>query len=328
MILGIESTAHTFGCGVCHDRKLLSNIMDTFKPPVGGIRPSDAAEHHAKVAAKVVSEALEAAGTSASELDAVAYARGPGLGPCLAAGLVAARTLAIRHGIPLVPVNHCIAHIEVGRLACGIDDPVTLYVSGGNTQVIAYEEQRYRVFGETLDIPIGNLFDQFCRYGGLPHPGGPAVERMAREAAEAGADLIELPYVVKGMDLSYSGILSDIKRRLADGADMKALCMSVQEVSFAMLTEVTERAMAHTQKQDAMLVGGVAANKRLFEMVSTMAHERGGDAYVVPWEYAGDNGTMIALVGEQMYETGIKEGIEDSFTTQRFRTDEVEVTWI
>jgi tRNA A37 threonylcarbamoyltransferase TsaD len=130
------------------------------------------------------------------------------------------------------------------------------------------------------------------------------------------------------MDLSYSGILSDIKRRLSDGADMKALCLAVQEVSFAMLTEVTERAMAHTQKQDALLVGGVAANKRLFEMVATMAHERGGDAYVVPREYAGDNGTMIALVGEQMYETGIKEGIEESFTTQRFRTDEVEVTWV
>ena len=163
-------------------------------------------------------------------------------------------------------VNHCVAHVEIGKLVTKTEDPVTLYVSGGNTIVTAFDDGRYRIFGETLDIAIGNMLDVFAREMGLQHPGGAKIERLAKE----GKKFVPLPYTVKGMDLAYSGLLTAALSKRKD-CKIEELCYSLQEVAFSMLAEVTERAVAHTSKKEVLLTGGVARNKRLQEMLQVIS---------------------------------------------------------
>lgn len=321
--LGIESTAHTFGIGIVEDNKILANAKDVYKPKEGyGIVPMEAAKHHSAVAEDILQKALEEAKISPNDIDIIAFSAGPGLPPCLRAGARFAESLAAKLEKPLIPVNHCIAHIEIGKLAAGASDPVTLYVSGGNTQVIAFAEGRYRVFGETLDIGIGNALDQFAREAGLDFPGGPKIEQLAKYGK-----YIKLPYTVKGMDLSFSGIITEALRKLKKGAKMEDVCFSLQETAFAMLVEVTERAVAHTGKNEVLLTGGVAANKRLQEMLEIMCKERGAEFFAVPREYAGDCGANIAYAGLLAYNSGEKPA-KKAETNSRWRTDEVDIKWL
>ncbi len=322
--LGIEGTAHTFGIGIVDSRgNILANVTKTYLPKQGGIHPREAAQFHAANAKTALVEALKSAKLKARDIDLVAFSAGPGLGPCLRTAATAARALACWLDVPIISVNHCIAHIEIGRLIEGAKDPVTLYVSGGNTQVIAFDAGRYRVFGETLDIPIGNCLDVFAREVGLPHPGGPQVERLARE----GENYIPLPYVVKGMDLSFSGLMTEAVRKYKDGADLRDICFSLQETAFAALVEVTERALAHTEKREVMLTGGVAANQRLREMMRLMAEEHGARFYVPPREFCQDCGANIAWTGLLAYTHGARQRLEETVVRQRWRTDEVDILW-
>ena len=255
------------------------------------------------------------------DIDLVSFSKGPGLGPCLRVMAVAARTISLKHKIPILGVNHCIGHIEVGRLSTSVIDPVTLYASGGNSQVIAFDEGRYRVFGETLDIAIGNCLDHFSRNVGLGHPGGPKIEKLAKDGS-----YLPLPYVVKGMDLSYSGLLT-ASTELAKNNSLEDVCFSLQETAFAMLVEVTERALAHLEKESVMLVGGVGVNSRLQEMLRIMSEEHGAEFSVPPRGLLGDNGAMIAWLGILMNQSNISHDIGDTRVNQKFRTDEVEVKW-
>jgi N6-L-threonylcarbamoyladenine synthase/protein kinase Bud32 len=256
-----------------------------------------------------------------SDVDLIAFSQGPGLGPCLRVAAVSARTLSLLNDIPLIGVNHCIGHIEIGMLQTGAVDPLTLYVSGGNTQVIAFDTGRYRVFGETLDIAIGNCIDQFARAADIGNPGGPIVEKLAGEGK-----YVPLPYVVKGMDLSFSGIYTAAVNSLGKHR-VEDVCNGLQETAFAMITEVTERALAHTEKSEVMLAGGVAINKRLQDMIKTMADEHGASFYIPGKDVLGDNGAMIAWAGILRYNSGERQGIEDTAVRQKFRTDEVDVKW-
>jgi N6-L-threonylcarbamoyladenine synthase/protein kinase Bud32 len=223
-----------------------------------------------------------------------------------------------------VGVNHCIAHIEIGRLATRSDDPLTLYVSGGNTIVSAFGAGRYRIFGETLDIAVGNLLDSFAREAGLEYPGGPALEKLALE----GDKLIPLPYVVKGMDLSFSGLLTAVKTILTEKEHKLAdLCYSIQETAYAMLGEVTERALAHTAKSELLLTGGVGANNRLREILLEISDEHGAAPFFVPIKYATDNGAMIAWTGILAYISGVRTPLETSYIDSKWRMDEVDITW-
>lgn len=322
--LGIEGTAHTFGIGIVNSEgEILANASRAYDSGEGGIHPREAAQAHTRNARAVLEEALGEAKIGVRDVSLVAFSQGPGLGPCLRTAATAARALAARLEVPIVGVNHCVAHIEIGRLAEGAGDQVTLYVSGGNTQVIAFDGGRYRVFGETLDIPIGNCLDVFAREVGLPHPGGPKVEKLARE----GERYLELPYSVKGMDLSFSGLMTEAVRRHREGAKLEDLCYSLQETAFAALVEVTERAVAHTEKKEVMLTGGVAANQRLREMIELMADEHGAKFFVPPMELCGDQGAMIAWTGLLAHERGVKQKLEDTVVRQRWRTDEVEIPW-
>jgi N6-L-threonylcarbamoyladenine synthase/protein kinase Bud32 len=321
--LGIEGTAEKLGIGiVSSEGRILANVVRQ-QPLKAGIHPREAAQHHAELMPRAVKAALKQAGLELRDIDLIAFSRGPGLGPCLRVAAVSARTLSLSLGKPLVGVNHCIGHIEIGRLLTGAEDPLTLYVSGGNSQVIAYDSGRYRVFGETLDIAVGNCIDQFARRAGLGNPGGPIVERLARKGS-----YFPLPYVVKGMDLSYSGILTAAVEALERGKrPVEDVCMSLQETVFAMLVEVTERALAQTEKDEVMLVGGVGINKRLQGMVGLMAEEHGAAFHVPPREVLGDNGAMIAWLGVLMHGSGVTHELMETTVIQRYRTDEVEVTW-
>ncbi len=322
--LGIEGTAHTIGVGVVDEGcRVLANVYDMVKPETGGIHPREAANHHAELAAPMIRKAVDAAGIRFDDLDVVAFSQGPGLGPCLRTVATAARALSLSLGVPLVGVNHCVAHLEIGRGLTGCEDPALLYVSGGNTQVIAFARGRYRVFGETLDIGIGNMLDKFGREVGLPFPGGPRLERLALE----GSKLLPLPYSVKGMDVAFSGMLTAALALRRGGDRLEDIAYSIQEVAFAMLTEVTERAMAHVGKDEVLLGGGVARNKRLQAMVGRMAEDRGAKLFVPPGDLCIDNGAMIAWTGLLMHCAGVRMALEDTLVDQRFRTDEVDVTW-
>jgi N6-L-threonylcarbamoyladenine synthase len=322
--LGLEGTAHTIGVGIIKDNgEILTNKFKMYRPETGGIHPREAANHHAQHIVPLLQEAIAEAKIQYQDIDLVAFSQGPGLGPCLRTVATTARALALTLNIPIIGVNHCVAHLEIGRIS-GAVDPILLYVSGGNTQVIAFVKGRYRVFGETLDIGIGNMLDKFGRLVGLKFPAGAAIEKKAQEP---NAEYIELPYSVKGMDMSFSGILTASERLYEKGIPIENLCYSIQETSFAMLTEVTERAMAHTEKEEVLLGGGVACNKRLQNMVNKMATDRGAKFFVPEKGLCIDNGVMLAWLGLLMHEAGVKMEIKDTVVKQRFRTDEVEVTW-
>ena len=328
--LGVESTADDFGVGIStFEGEILANMSDAYIPEKGGIHPREAAKHHAQVADTVLKKAIDCAGIKPSDLKIIAFSQGPGLGPSLRTGATVARALASYLNVPLVGVNHSVAHIEIGKLKTGASDPVTLYVSGGNTIVTAFDSGRYRIFGETLDIALGNCLDVFAREAGLKHekgmPLGAALEKLAME----GKTLISLPYVVKGMDISLSGLLTaSISALGKDRCRLEDLCYSLQEYAFSMVTEVTERALAHTEKREVLLTGGVAANERLQSMLKGIAEEHDAIFNVVPREFATDNGAMIAWTGILAYTHGLVTPIEESQVRLRWRIDKVDVPWV
>ncbi len=344
LCLGIESTSHTLGIGIVDDEgKVLANESSTFVTDEGGIRPGKAVEHHVLFYDFILKRALEtlakhslagrrgtrSAGESKiklSDVNLVAFSQGPGLGACLRVGATAARTIASRLNVPIVGVNHCVAHIEIGKLTSGFKDPIILYVSGANTQILAFASGRYRVFGETSDVGIGNFLDNFGRCLGIGFPAGPKIEELAAKSK----NYIELPYTIKGMDFSFSGILTRLEKLWKTGKYSKEdLCYSTQETVFAILTEATERAIAHIDKKEILLTGGVAANKRLQDMLATMSKDRKVKFAVVPKELSGDNPAMIAWTGLLQYKSeGRGLNIWETKINQKWRTDDIEITWI
>ncbi|MDP1728827.1 MAG: KEOPS complex N(6)-L-threonylcarbamoyladenine synthase Kae1 [archaeon] len=328
IILGIESTAHTFGVAVCENGKVLSNVRDMYTTEKGGIVPLDSAKHHKEVCDKIYSEALEKAGVSEDKITAIAFSQGPGIPPCLLAGIHFVKKIAEKLKVPVVPVNHCIAHLEIGRLT-GAKDPVLLYASGANTQIIAYAAGKYRVFGETLDIGVGNFIDTFARHAGIGFPGGPKIGELASKCTKE--DYVELPYSIKGMDVSFAGLQTKLKQMLdRKQHSLEKLSYSMQETVFAMLIEASERALAHTGKKELLLGGGVACNSRLQEMAKIMCEERGCKFFCPERQYLIDNPAMIAYTGEIMFKSGIKvsgKDIDSLDIMPRERTDDVSVKW-
>lgn len=323
IVLGIECTAHTFGVGIVNSKgEILADQRAQYRPKEGGIRPREAAQMMCEKGADVIASALKEAGLTMTDIAAIAFSIGPGMGPCLRTGAIAARYLAKKHGKPLVGVNHCIAHIEIGKLLHHLQDPLVVYLSGANTQIIALAKGRYRVFGETLDIGLGNLLDSWGRAVGIPFPAGPKIEELAKK----GKNFIELPYTVKGSDLTFSGLYTAAVKA-AEEHPLEDVAYSLQEVAFTMTAEVAERALAHTEKKEVLLVGGVAANKRLQEIMRAMAEEHGASFHVVPMKHAADNGVMIAWTGLLMYRAGLTTPIDET-VNPRFRTDQVDVCWI
>ena len=324
--LGIESTAHTFSCAVIEKNgkkgKILSDIKKIFRPKDGeGIHPREASRHHIENCSSVLTECLDESKITIKDLDLVSYAAGPGLGPCLRVGAVVARSLSSFYNIPIYPVNHAIGHIELGKLLTGATNPLVLLVSGGHTMLLAFLNKQWRVFGETLDITLGQLLDQFGRSIGFASPCGKNIEELASESS----NYVTLPYSVKGNDVSFSGLLSATKP-IAKKSKSDA-CYSLQETAFAMISETVERALSFTRKKELMIVGGVAANKRLSEMLQDVCRRHSCKFYVVPLRYAGDCGSQICWTG--LLESQVKKGtsLKDTFVTQSWRLDSVIVDY-
>jgi len=323
-VLGIESTAHTFSASVVSEKDgVVTNAKDVYTPAEGsGIHPAEAAEHHLAVAVRVVGEALES--SDIGDIDAFAYSMGPGLGPCLRVGAVTARTLSLSTGKPLVAVNHAVGHIELGCLLTGADKPLVLLISGGHTMVVAHSDGVWRVLGETLDLTLGQLLDQLGRYVGFASPCGRKIE----EAASKSKRYLKLPYTVKGNDVSFSGVLTAAKRLIEGGASFEDVCYSVQETAFAITAEVTERALAFTGSLELLVVGGVAANRRLSQMLDLMAKRHDAAVKVVPLKYSGDCGAQIAWTGLLAFRSGhFLPNVADSVVRQSWRLDTVPTPW-
>ncbi|CAI2165347.1 8492_t:CDS:2 [Funneliformis geosporum] len=331
--IGFEGSANKLGIGIIEHStetgvvNILANIRHTHVTPPGtGFLPRDTAVHHREHIIPVVKEALKTSNVQIKDIDVICYTKGPGMGAPLVSVAIVARTLALLWNKPIVGVNHCIGHIEMGREITGADNPVVLYVSGGNTQVIAYSEHRYRIFGETLDIAVGNCLDRFARILNLSNDPSPGYN--IEQHAKKGKKFIELPYTVKGMDVSFSGILSNIETiKNEQSCSPEDLCFSLQETVFAMLVEITERAMAHIGSKEVLIVGGVGCNLRLQEMMAQMVEQRDGKVFATDERFCIDNGIMIAHAGLLAYRTGFITPLERSTCTQRFRTDEVYVAW-
>lgn len=352
--LGIESTAHTFSCSVMEmtgggavsgtrqktprSGRILSDVRRVYRPSEGqGIHPREASRHHVEYAPEVLAGCLGEAGVSMEEIKIISYAAGPGLGPCLRVGAVVARSLASFYKIPIYPVNHAIGHIDLGKLLTGARNPLVLLVSGGHTMLLAFLDRQWRVFGETLDITLGQLLDQFGRSIGLASPCGRVIEEMALPAAsgtggqqpqqndQASSSYVPLPYSVKGNDVSFSGLLSAAKSAAAQNAH--AACFSLQETAFAMVGEAVERALSFTGNRELMVVGGVAANKRLSAMLGDVCRRHRCRLFAVPLHYAGDCGSQICWTG--LLESSVKPGapMSETFVTQSWRLDSVRVDY-
>jgi len=333
LCLGIESTAHTFACSVIRysDSKkypnILSDVRDTFKAPEGsGIHPREAARHHASVAIDVLKKSLELSKIKYKDLDLVAYSAGPGLGPCLRIGAVIARSISSFYNVKLIPINHALGHIELGMSLTDSKDSLVLLVSGGHTMTLVFNNRRWRVIGETLDITLGQLLDQFGRHIGLASPCGSEIERMAHKSSK---NYISLPYSIKGNDVTFSGLLSAAKRlNLTHKYTNEDMCYSIQQTAFAMVTEAVERALSATEKKELLLVGGVSANKELSSMLNLACQRHRVMFNSCPITFAGDNGAQIAWTGILSY---LKSknfiDISNSIINQSWRVDSVDVLW-
>lgn len=375
-VLGIESSANKIGVGILFinrngEIKIMSNVRATYTPPPGqGVIPVDAAEHHRANVFTLIEKALSESNIKITDIDLFTYTKGPGMHQLLNVGCTVARTLACFHKKPLVSVNHCVAHIEMGRFVTKAKNPVVLYASGGNTQIINRNESNktnkdilmeeklenlkissnstntshYKIFGETLDVAVGNCFDKIARaldLSNYPSP-GLSIELKARESKK----YIKLSYSMKGMDMSFSGILSTVLKLVEEEKQKKyfteskkldvdfvnSICFSLQETVFSILCEATERCMAYTSNNNILIVGGVGCNLRLQEMIQKMAEQRGGMVYAMDERYCIDNGAMIAYTGYIEYMSKKEEfeslkNLSNCTVTQRYRTDSVEIVW-
>lgn len=318
LVLGIESSAHTFGVGIVEDGRIIANEKEMFDIGRTGMIPSKVADFHIKNARKVIERAVQKSGKSIREIEGIGYTKGPGIGPCLQVGELSAKTLASELGIGIAPVNHAVAHIEIAKHFSMMKDPVALYVSGGNSQILKIDKTRrhYRVLGETFDIGIGNMLDSFARELRLNPAWGSNVARLAEHGKYVG-----LPYTVKGTDFSFTGLLTRCTELI--GTERKEdLCYSMQETAFAMLCEATERALLLTDSKELCVCGGVAQSKRLREMLGILSKSHGIRFGYAPDQFNADNGAMIALVAEKVLKHGASVPARKCGINQRYRIED------
>lgn len=322
--LGIESTAHTIGVGIVENRRILANSRRMYRPSQGqGIVPRIAADHHAQFFAPVLSEALATAGISLGDVGLFAFSRGPGIGQCLRVSCCAAKYLAARHKKPILGVNHCHAHLEVCKGILSMSDPLYVYVSGANTQLIVENKKakkgqpRFEVLGETLDMGLGNLFDVFAREAGFTPPHGSEVARMAEKGK-----FFSLPYTVKGMNFAFAGLLTSGVRSLKEHS-RNDVCNSIMETSFSEICEASERALCLTGKKEVAVCGGVAQNARFCRMLATMCQPHQARFGTAPMEFNADNGAMIAYTALLEFERGKRDALLGLSPDGYWRIDQV-----
>jgi N6-L-threonylcarbamoyladenine synthase len=301
-ILGIETSCDETAAAVVEDgRTVRSSAVSSqvdLHARFGGVVPELASRAHVEIVNSVVADALVEAGVDFRDLDAVAACHGPGLAGALLVGVSAAKALALTLDIPYVGVNHLEAHLH----AAWLQDPdvelplAVLIVSGGHTLIVAVEaDARYRLLGQTVDDAAGEAFDKVARFLGLGYPGGPAIDRLAREG-DPRAIAFPRPMAGEGYDCSFSGLKTAVTnhvRRHPD-AEVRDVAASFQEAVVDVLTRKLVAAADATGARTLVLGGGVAANSRLRERVEELAAASGRRALVPPVELCTDNGAMIA----------------------------------
>lgn len=304
LILAIETSCDETSVAVVKDgcevlANIISSQIETHRA-FGGVVPEVASRKHVEVITLVIEEAMTAAGVQPEELTAIAVTQGPGLVGALLVGVVAAKSLALAWGKPLIGTHHIAGHIYANRLVKELQYPcMTLVVSGGHTELVNMErEGEFRIIGRTRDDAVGEAYDKVARALGFPYPGGPHVDRLAHEAEEA----VALPRVwlePDSYDFSFSGLKSAVLN-VVNQSKMKGLTPDVagiargfQESVVEVLVEKAVRAVRANEAKQLLLCGGVAANKGLREALVSRCEKEGIELVIPPAVYCTDNAAMI-----------------------------------
>jgi len=315
-ILAIESSCDETAAAVIQNGKILNNIIasQAIHSKYGGVVPELASRAHERTIVPVVQEALKSAGLSMRDLNAVAYTRGPGLIGSLLVGASYAKGLSLALDIPLIEVNHMQAHIMAHFLS-EVKPALPflcLTVSGGHTQLVLMREMlHFELIGQTRDDAAGEAFDKGAKMLGLPYPGGPMIDQLAREGD---ATRFRFPHTrLPGYDYSFSGIKTALLYLLRDQAllqqdfvekNIKDLCAGYQNQIVAMLMEKLKAAANDFGVRSIGLAGGVAANSGLRRGFLDEAARHGWEVYIPDFQYCTDNAAMIAITAHYQFLSG------------------------
>lgn len=316
LLLAIESSCDETSAAIIRNGKVLNNVIasQNVHRKYGGVVPELASRAHQQNMVVVVNGALASAGINQHELDAIAFTGGPGLMGSLLVGTSFAKGMALALGIPLIHVNHMEAHV----LAHFIKDPhpafpfLCLTVSGGHTQIVlAKDYGAMTVLGQTQDDAVGEAFDKAAKMLGLPYPGGPLIDELARKG---NPDVFRFSdTVMPGLDFSFSGIktsflyfLRDEKGKDPDfvGKNLNDICASLQRQLIRMLLDKLEKASRETGIREIAIAGGVAANSGLRAELQLRAKKSGWTIFIPDVQYCTDNAAMIAMAGHFKYLRG------------------------
>lgn len=313
IILGIESSCDDTSASICIDGKIKSNIIanQAVHAKFGGVVPELASRAHQQNIIPVVDTAIREAGIDKKDISAVAFTRGPGLMGSLLVGVSFAKSFALARNIPLIDVNHMQAHI----LAHFIEDPapqfpfICLTVSGGHTQIVLVKDYfDMEIIGQTLDDAAGEAFDKSAKLLGLPYPGGPLIDKYAKQGDPNAFKLPEPQ--IKGFDFSFSGlktaILYLLQREMRKDDkfienNLADLCASIQARIVSILLNKLKRAVKEYNIQDVAIAGGVSANSGLREGLLELGERKGWNVFIPKFEYCTDNAAMIAIAGYHKY---------------------------
>ncbi|WP_369824088.1 tRNA (adenosine(37)-N6)-threonylcarbamoyltransferase complex transferase subunit TsaD [Reichenbachiella sp. 5M10] len=307
VILAIESSCDETSAAVCVDGRIKSNVIATqaIHSKYGGVVPELASRAHQQAIAPVVMEALAVAGVTKNQLTEVAFTQGPGLLGALLVGSSFAKSLALGLGVPLLAVNHMKAHV----LAHFIEEPqpsfpfLCLTVSGGHTQIVRVDDYLdMTVLGQTQDDAVGEAFDKCAKIMGIPYPGGPIIDRLAKEgdANRFEFSKTEMP----DLDYSFSGIKTSFLYFVQNNTQKDVafveknkndLSASIQKCLIAMLMEKLVRAAEQEGIHEIAIAGGVSANSELRSTIQGIGAEKGWKVYIPKFEYCTDNAAMIAM---------------------------------
>jgi N6-L-threonylcarbamoyladenine synthase len=332
-VLGVETSCDETAAAVVRGAPpgpgaIFSNVVfgqAAAHRPYGGVVPEIAARAHVELLDDVIAQALEQAGVTLSELDAVAATAGPGLIGGVMVGLVSAKAIALAAGKPLVAVNHLEAHALSARLSEGLEFPfLLLLISGGHCQLLAAEGVgRYRLYGATIDDAVGEAFDKTAKLLGLPYPGGPEIEALARRA-RPGRFALPRPLLGReGADFSFSGLKTAVRQVVQGtaGLDQRAkaaLAADFQSAVVDVLTDRVRSAMHRFRTEfdnmggrlNFVAAGGVAANAAIRAALQNVSREQGFSLAVPPPHLCSDNGAMIAWAGVERLTCGLTDSLD------------------
>ena len=322
-LLAIESSCDETACAILKNgTELLANIVSSqinVHQKFGGVVPEVASRLHVENISYVISQALEKAEIKPTDLSAVCYTKGPGLVGCLQVGVLGAKTLAYVNDLPLVPVHHLAGHIYANEYIAPLEFPLlALVVSGGHTELIHMPaDYVFEPIGSTGDDAIGEAYDKVARVLGLPYPGGPAIDKLAKQ----GQPVYALPKVHPAgeYNFSFSGLKSAViqsqARIIRQGKEMNKADMaaSFQEAALGEIMQRVHNALEHFQPKHFVVAGGVAANSRLRELITQEMEKHPEISYTLPpiW-CCTDNAAMIAKAGYHAYHKGIRADYNDN----------------